>query len=210
MKLLFCKISAMKYYKGASQKDVPYNGGSYVNENGFGNEQYNFAAVQLDDGRDYCLGFVETKTTSKTKRNELHIEKIDGCELIKKEDSVDGVLVVWCATTDLNETSIIGWYQDATVYRFYQNAEFDSGYNQEFNVLANKENCVLLPQGERHRHIWDAPVAKKRTYGFGQSMIWYATEENATAYIEKLAKQISEYTGENWIDKSAEDTNGHA
>ena len=86
MKLLFCKISAMKYYKGASQKDVPYNGGSYVNENGFGNEQYNFAAVQLDDGRDYCLGFVETKTTSKTKRNELHIEKIDGCELIKKED----------------------------------------------------------------------------------------------------------------------------
>ena len=34
MKVLFCKISSMKYYKGASQKDVPYNGGSYVNENG--------------------------------------------------------------------------------------------------------------------------------------------------------------------------------
>ena len=55
MKVLFCKISSMKYYKGASQKDVPYNGGSYVNENGFGNEQYNFAAVQLDDGQDYCV-----------------------------------------------------------------------------------------------------------------------------------------------------------
>ena len=64
---------------------------------------------------------------------------------------------------------------------------------------------MLLPQGERHRYIWDAPTAKKRTYGFGQSMVWYATEENAAAYIEKLTKQISEYSGENWIDKSAED-----
>jgi hypothetical protein len=36
-------------------------------------------------------------------------------------------------------------------------------------------------------------------------MIWYATEEIAATYIEKLAKQISEYPGENWIDKSAED-----
>ena len=152
-----------------------------------------------------CPQQVETKTTSKSKRNDLHIEKISDCELLKKEDSVDDVLVVWCATTDLNETSIVGWYKDATVYRTYQNAEFDSEYNQEFNVLANKENCVLLPQGERHRHIWNAPTAKKRTYGFGQSMIWYATEENAVAYIEKLSKQISEYTGENWIDKSAED-----
>lgn len=104
-----------------------------------------------------------------------------------------------------NVPSIIGWYTDATVYRTYQNAEFDSGEIQEFNVLAAKENCILLPSGERHRHIWNAPTAKKRTYGFGQSMIWYATEENAAAYIEKLTKQISEYSGENWIDKSAED-----
>ena len=127
MKILFCKISAMKYYKGASQRDVPYNGGSYVNENGFGHEQYNFAPVQLDDGQYCCLGFVETKTTLKSKRNDLHIEKISGCELLKKEGSVDGVLVIWCATTDLNETSIVGWYKDATVYRTYQNAEFEIG-----------------------------------------------------------------------------------
>ena len=36
-------------------------------------------------------------------------------------------------------------------------------------------------------------------------MIWYATEQVAATYIEKLAKQISEYSGENWIDKSDED-----
>ena len=33
MKILFCKISCMKYYKGACDKDIPYNGGSFVDEN---------------------------------------------------------------------------------------------------------------------------------------------------------------------------------
>ncbi len=206
MKILFCKISAMKYYKGASYKDVPYNGGSYVNKNGFGHEQYNFAPVEFDSGDYYCLGYVETKSTSKTKRNELHIEKISGCAFMKEDKYIEDVLVVWCATTDLNETSIIGWYKNATVYRVYQSYEFNACPIQNFNVRAKKDDCVLLPQGERHKHIWDAPTAKKRTYGFGQSMIWYATEDNAQMYIQKLTEQIKQYNGDNWIDKSADNT----
>lgn len=202
MKILFCKVSAMKYYKGKILgKDEPYNGGSYVLEHGEGHEQYNFDPVTLEDGEDYCLGFVETKATRANKINELHIEKIDGCEKLKGVSEVNDVLVVWCATTDLNETSVVGWYNHATVYRNYQYADFDSGYTQAFNVLGKKEHCVLLPTGTRHLHIWDAPVAKKRTYGFGQSLVWYAREENAQAYIHRLALQIEQYTGENWVDK---------
>lgn len=112
---------------------------------------------------------------------------------------------LWCATTDLNETSIIGWYKNATVYREYEQCEFDNGYIQDYNIIAPKSSCVLLPYRVRHNHIWDAPVSKKRGYGFGQSMIWYATEENAKVYIEKITKQIEEYDGENWIDERASD-----
>lgn len=204
-KILFCKISSMKYYKGVIPgKDEAYNGGSYVLEHGEGHEQFNFDAVTLDDGHSYCLGFVETKSTVASKRNELHIEKINGCSEFMNQPLVEDVTVIWCATTMLNETSIVGWYNHATVYRHYQTAEFEDGYAQDFLILAKKSDCTLLPAGDRHMHIWQAPVAKKRSYGFGQSLIWYATEDQAQPFIQRLSKQIAEYQGENWIDKRAE------
>ena len=86
--LVFCKISSMKYYKGASRNDIPYNGGSFVKENGYGHEEYNFLvrdipADWIDDSGtvtegEYCLGFVETKSTNSSKSNQLHVEKILG------------------------------------------------------------------------------------------------------------------------------------
>lgn len=203
MKILFCKISCMDYYKGASDKDVPYNGGKFVEENGYGHEQYNFKPIIIED-EEYLFGFVETKSTSKKKSNELHIEKINGCELFKTEDSVDNVLVVWCATTSYNETSVVGWYKNATVYRNYDSLELDTGEIQYFNVKARKEDCVLLPRGERHRGIWDVLTARKNKVGFGQSLIWYGREEKAQNYINRLIKNIEEYDEENWIDVSAE------
>ena len=124
MRILFCKISAMKFYKGVIPgKDEAFNGGSFVKEYGEGNEQYNFAPVISEDGPAYCLGFVETKSSSKGKHNELHIENIQGCDLLKDDQEVDDVLVIWCATTMLNETSIVGWYQNATVFRNYQSVD---------------------------------------------------------------------------------------
>ena len=35
MRILFCKISSMKYYKGACDQDVPMYGGKFVEENGY-------------------------------------------------------------------------------------------------------------------------------------------------------------------------------
>ena len=203
MKILFCKISAMKFYKGAQEGDVPYNGGKFVDENGYGHEEYNFDPVDID-GEDYLFGFVETKST-RGKRNDLRIENIQGCEAFENDDSVEGVLVIWCATTDLNQTSIVGWYKDATVYRRYQELQFDSGYIQDFNIKAKKENCVLIPHTERNRHIWNAPTPKTHTYGFGQALVWYAKEEKAENYINRLIKNINEYDGGNDIDKSVND-----
>lgn len=200
MKILFCKISSMKYYRGVTEDDQPYNGGKFVDENGYGHEEYNFDSESID-GEECLFGFVETKST-RGKRNDLRIENIQGCEAFKGEDSVDGVLVIWCATTDLNQTSIVGWYKDATVYRTYQELEFDNGYIQYYNIEAKKEYCVLIPHTDRNRHIWNAPTPRTHTYGFGQALVWYAKEEKADNYINRLIKNINEYDGGNDIDRN--------
>jgi hypothetical protein len=121
----------MKYYKGADSHDKPFNGGSFIKEEGYGFEDYNFFVRDIPDGLtddsgsvaggDYCLGFVETKRTNPIKSNQLHIEKIRGVgEGFKNEPFVTGVTVVWCATSDLKGTQVVGWYKNATVFRKYQ------------------------------------------------------------------------------------------
>ena len=199
MRILFCKISSMKYYRGVDEyDDKPYNGGKFVDENGYGHEQYNFDPVEID-GEEYLFGFVETKST-RGKRNNLRIENIQGCEAFKDEEYVDGVLVVWCATTDLNQTSIVGWYKDATVYRRYQKLPFDNGYIQDYNVKAKRENCVLIHHTDRNRHIWNAPISRTHNYGFGQALVWYAKDDKAKNYLDRLINNIYGYDGENALD----------
>ena len=52
MRILFCNIAWMNYYKGIIWgKDEPQNGGSYVKETLDAHEKYNFEAVTLKIGR---------------------------------------------------------------------------------------------------------------------------------------------------------------
>ena len=82
LRILFCNIAWMNYYKGiVPGKDEPKGGGSYVNENLDAHEKYNFDVVPLskDAGYtegEYCLGFVETKSTNGETRNQLKIERL--------------------------------------------------------------------------------------------------------------------------------------
>lgn len=209
--IVFCKISSMKYYKGAGLHDQPFNGGSFVKENGYGHEEYNFLVRDIPDGwidasgpvaeGDYCLGFVETKGTLAGKSNQLHVEKIIGFgDDFKREPCVSGVTVIWCATSDLNETAVVGWYRNATVFREYQVFVDENENERYYNVLAKAEDCVLLPQGTRHRHIWSAPSKKRtRAFGFGQALLWYAQEEKALPYLQRLLDNIKGYKDENWL-----------
>ena len=94
MRILFCNIAWMDYYKGiVPGKDEPKNGGSYVKDTKDAHEKYNFKPELLKlkgfpEG-EYCLGFVETKSTSAGKRNQLNIEKIEGCSDLKNDTEVD-------------------------------------------------------------------------------------------------------------------------
>lgn len=206
MKVLFCKVSGMKYYKGACEQDKPYNGGKFVEENGFGHEEFNFLPIELEDAeQEMCLGFVEPKSNKGT-RNTVHIENIEGCGALKNEETVDDVLVVWCATRVEGDTTVVGWYKNATVFRHLQDWTmiFEDGSEEErgYNVIAESRNCTLLPEGERNRNIWSVPSARyTKSFGFGQAMVWYPTEDTAKLYLEKLIHNIESYNGDNWIDK---------
>lgn len=213
--IIFCKISSMKYYKGAGNHDQPFNGGTFVRENGHGHEEYNFLAREISNDWDddsgtvpkgeYCRGYVATKSTIAGKINQLHVERIRGFgKSFKKEPCVSGVTVIWFATCDLKKTTVVGWYRNATVFREYQNFYDEDGNKRWYNVLAKASECVLLPQKMRNKNEWWVPSKKyAKYYGFGQSMLWYAQEEDAKEYLkeylEQLIGHINEYNAENWL-----------
>lgn len=215
MRILFCNIAWMKYYKGECPQDVPVVGGSTEKKTHPVKEAFNFDPVAILDEKsenpeEWCLGYAETKSSSKNAVNQLHIEKIEDCQSYAKEEIVDDVLVVWCAKETTTTQMIVGWYKHANVYRNLQYILFknqdDSETYIEYNISAKAENCVLLPKGSRHRKLlWEAPrvSAKGRSYGFGQAPIWYVNDvdknENLKHYIDKLLNQIDNYDDENWL-----------
>lgn len=209
----------MDYYKGKIDgRDEPQGGGSYVDIHKDAHESFNFKPEYLTEAAgypkgEYCLGFVETKSTNGKTANQLKIESIDGCEALKNADKVEDVLVVYCALYSdslVKETYVVGWYKHATVYRNYMEMEFDfndgSVYYQYYNAIAKKEDCVLLPRPVRRRsNIWRVfRKASGHSFGFGQANVWFAQgrQENKSLddYLNRLVKQIDDYDGENWID----------
>ena len=215
MRILFCNIAWMNYYKGIIQgKDEPIGGGSYVVENNDANEACNFWPIHTiwNDGQeqDICYGFTETKTAKSGKVQDLHIEKINGCADCGKEDFVEDVTVIYCAARPYqNFTSVVGWYKHAIVYRKYQELILPQSDGVElyhlYNAEALKEDCVLLPKEDRRRTQWNVPRRQTgASYGFGQANVWFAEgrRENKLLdeFLKKTVDKIENYQGENWID----------
>ena len=201
------KYLAKKY--GIEIKERELSSEEKIAQGGDAHEKYNFTPVNME-GREglYCLGFFETKSHNGKDVNQMRIENIAGCELLKKEESVDDVLVVYCAKHPAHKfTTVVGWYKHATVFRHYQEAVFAPEDIQYYNAIANSSDCVLLPAGIRSRKVqWEVPRKSNGwAYGFGRANVWYASEEDSRLqdYLTRLVKQIDEYDGENWIDKYA-------
>ena len=73
MRILFCNIARMKYYKGIiAGVDEPQYGGEYVARTGDAYEKFNFSPLQAGE-RQKCFGFFETKSTNGASSNQLHI-----------------------------------------------------------------------------------------------------------------------------------------
>lgn len=204
----------MKFYKGICPTDRPRNGGNYVDTNGNVQESRNFLRTSVlvgdEDTKDYCFGFVETKS-SKSSKNQLHIEKIEESCASGKDEFAEDVLVIFCSKLDRGDLAVMGWFKHAIVCRNFQQIErqYENGEIsvQDYNVYAASEDCVLLPVSVRHRRtLWDVPKATKKgiTYGFGQSNVWYANPKSENEYerkfLERIVHNIETYDDENWLD----------
>lgn len=170
--LLVCRVAYMKYYDGLTDDDIPINGGKYVSENRDGAEKNNFH--RYDDG--FCYIYVETKYTNgynaenKTARS-INIDQIS--PLCHGKDSIDGVRVVMSAFSPiLNKNVVVGWYDNATVYR---NRIIDA--EKTYMIKCSFEDAHLIPENERQ---FEVPRAQGNEYGIGQSNFWYI-QNNASA-----------------------------
>ncbi len=208
MKILFCNIAWMKYYQGTCDEDIPVNGGSYVDIHHDANEALNFLPITFEneDGESetYVLGSFETKATKGDTVNQVHIERIKGCEALGREDYAEDVLVVWCATSLNHEFRVIGWYKNATVCRWYESTvvsnEDGTTFERVYNIFALASDAVLLPEAKRFRHIWKAPRKNLKTgtpFGFFRANVWYGLENEAQEFIKRLVDQIDSYDEEN-------------
>ncbi|GHV02141.1 hypothetical protein FACS1894211_13040 [Clostridia bacterium] len=190
------------------EKSGTNNGFSkHANSGGLFGELYNFNSVPKD-GKSVCLGFFEpghyTDKQQVKRSRQVHIENID--PVFAKAQETTGVLVIWHAVVPNGDTSIIGWYKNATVYREYtpRTANLSpSGRDEGFtyNVVADKSNCVRLPESEirNNRAKWSGCREKINGFGFGQSNMWYANEQSAEVlnYVSKLVDEINNYKGQN-------------
>lgn len=180
-KVVFCRIAWMKYYCGVAEDDKPMNGGSYINENGDGGEVFNFSPHN-----HICYGYVMHQG------KEIHIERYD--KIPDNHSEIEGMTVVWVATGE-NGPRIVGWYEHATMYRFWQWMRDDSytDYPEwDYNFTAKETDVFLIPEEKRNFVIPRAAVSGKGR-GMGQSNIWYADSEYAQ---EEVIPQVLAYLRE--------------
>lgn len=198
--IVFCNVGWMERYD-ADDYQI-YNGGSY-NENNIGGERLNYEPFVMD-GESVLLGFYETKGRNdkqgrRIKDNQTHIEKIRGCAAAKRHDFVEGVTVVWCATVpEKGMRCVVGWYRNATVFRWYQgvllDVPFDDGTDERgYNVSCAYEDGTLLPVEERRNAMWRLPSIREDGIGFGQANIWYASEPDALEFVRDILRKIENY-----------------
>ncbi len=176
--MLVCRITWMKEYQGITDQDTPVGGGSFVNENNDAYEKYNF--LPQPDGLVH--GFVETKShkigdTGLTQANSIHIENLDTSA--NNRDAVDNVQIVFVSLNpNIGKTVIVGWYDNATVYR----NRFE--YNGMYTTMTCKANDAhLIPVENR---TFEIPKAgRENEFGIGQSNVWYIQNFDVAKDLEK-------------------------
>jgi 5-methylcytosine-specific restriction protein A len=163
-KLLFLNIGWMERYQGL-ESDTIAGEGAFVNKYNDPHDPETYPPCEIYNFQPYegvMYGFVRIA------RGSIRIERLGASP---GNDSIDGVLVVWVAKSPSDGTVIVGWYDDATVYRHCQPPPEGSGRRREgrqewgHRVAARAENCTLLPPERR-----DFPIPRGRKGAMGGPM----------------------------------------
>ena len=174
-KMIFCNIGWSMCYQG----DAIYNGGSYVKEEGYGFEIYNFKDI---NGKMY--GYVRTQGRCDLARLEPGTNK----------NKISGILVVFTATHKKGGTYIVGWYKNADFYRDYQETRLkERMYKNEYLgyiAITDSVNAVLLPE---HIRFSFPKIPRRIKGGMGTSSIWYADKPEMEIFKKSVLDCIEKY-----------------
>ncbi len=172
-KMIFLNIGWMKDYKGISNDRIQ-GGGSFIEENGYGHEIFNYLPHN-----GYVYGYVQAKDS-------ININRLGASS---NEDFIEDILVVWVSKHPDGGVYIVGWYNNATVYRTHQYPPRNSNrvYNGErfgYFIKAKEKDAVLLNIDER---VFRVPRGKG---GMGQSNVWYADKPQHKQFREDALEYI--------------------
>ncbi len=161
----------MKRYRGVTRDDTPINGGEYIKKNQTGVEVKNFLPV-----RGRCNGYVTLQ-----RGGTLNLERIG---LEGDSDHVDGVTVVFCAKPPGGGRVVVGWYNNARVWRKGGSNPGDG----EHQADAKLSDCVLLDPDDR---VFKVPPARKGVWGLFRGNVHYLDKAEAVPFRDKLLRYIN-------------------
>lgn len=193
--ILVLNVGWMKKYRGLENDELT-DGGAYVVEHGYGGEIFNFLPFQ---GSMY--GYVQPPGRKKIPYNS-RIIKIERLGASANSSFVDDVLVAWAAKKPGGGTYLVGWYQNATVFRNWQPPpegsmrEFQGGEPLGYYARAREGESVLLKPEERKLRVPRASDSVNRGKGgIGQANLWFADSRkpNDLKFRHDLKRFIQTY-----------------
>lgn len=180
-KILFFNTGWMDFYKGITN-DAITGGGKHVDIEGWGGEMLNFKNYETQ-----VYGYVQPKIDKKFGNpSTIKIEKIGASDI---DEKISGVTVVWTARHPVNGgTYIVGWYLNATVYRFEQTPPKNAkrkykNIELSYYATTKTKNAKLLSIDERV-----VQIKRQAKNWMGQSNVWYA--ENNPEFVKLVSDYI--------------------
>lgn len=186
MRMVLFKTGWMNYYQGQTENDRLIGGGRYVAEHHAGHEVFNF----LPSG-DMCFGNVQPANDG-----QIRLENIDNA--FAKQESIDGVTVVWCATdTENGGIKVCGWYKNATIYRNWKSLP-DNIRDREIRQNGGVTHYKVSSSGAhlirpKYRD-YVIPRATQEICGFGQSQIRFLVDKRCETIKDELSKYIDGFS----------------
>lgn len=191
---LICNVVWMPNYRGES--DVHPSGFDYVSINGYGHELLNFDPI---DGR--LFGYVQTKNAT------VNISRLGAKP---DDDFIDGVRIIFISTHENFGPVVIGWYENARVWRRKQPGlrsiptHPETKINYQFEASA--KSSLLLPVSQR---TFTVPNRKKGLPG--QSPVFFPDESREMRpWMRKFEKYFEEHNDKSASSRTKQATSGRS
>lgn len=159
--LVIINIGWMTDYRGTNN-DPTLGGHGYLKTHDIGGESWNFLPT-----KKRCFGYVPRSAS-------ISLRRLGG---MSRDEELHGITVVWVAKDPRDAvTKVVGWYQNATVYRDSEHVSVKRSKSKtiryQIEVAATDTDTHLLKPDQRWLQV---PTAKLKG-NMGQCPVWYGNE----------------------------------